>query len=113
MASMDPSVLVFTHATKVNWDAALTLGTCIIVAGATISPLISKIYQRYKIKGKYLWNTLLGTILVSSLFLLTFCSVILLGYWTAQILQALGIEQGIIRPWTPQGLEPYRPFLAE
>lgn len=91
---------------KVNWDAALTLGTCIIVCGAVISPVISKVYRRYRVNNQRLWNVLLGIIATSVLFVGSLSAVTLLGYWSAGILKALEVEQGVHRPWTPKGLRP-------
>lgn len=100
-------ILLMADTTKTNWDAALTLGTCILVVAATISPVISKLYQRYRIDGRRLWNVLLGTMLTSILFVGTLFAIIILGYWSAQILHHFSVEQGVIRPWTPKGLVPY------
>lgn len=106
-ANLADYVLVMHDVQKVNWDGALTLGTCILVAGAVISPAISYLYKRFRVDNKRLWNVMLGTILTSTLYLLSITATVLLGFWTASILQRLGVEQGVIRPWTPDRMAPY------
>ena len=98
-------VTAVMHST-VNWNAALSLGTCLVVVGAVMSPALSATYHRFCIQDKQLWNALLIITIVVVGYMLGILALIALGYWSAQLMEALGISQNVIRPWETMGTIP-------
>lgn len=101
-------IQTYTHTPRINWDAALTLGCCILVACRAASTPIQYVYSRLKSRQSNLLgvveNVLLGCGL-TVFFVAGIISVMLsLGIIGGKTLQAFGVPQGIQREWTMTGL---------
>lgn len=109
-------IQLWENQAHMNWDAALTLGVCCVAICWLAYRPINWVYTKYHMPvyykdgapvSKRILNVLLGMITT-----LVICSgltaaVILLGVWSAWILHYLGFSQGVLRPYTSQGLIPY------
>lgn len=118
MASVaDQYIQLWSMQEHLNWDAALTLGTCGIMICRLAYRPINWVWRRWawdpevRIRDQKLaqsaYNLLLGLFIIAFMCFGITCAVVLLGYWSAAILEFFHIPQGVIRPYTSEGLVPY------
>ena len=111
----------FTAARHVNWDAAITLGTCAIVVCRLAYQPVNLVYRRFNAEPQgvnfngdggmswlwYVYNFLLGIIITVVVLAGCFAAVILLGYWIAQGMHLDTIDQGVVRDHSHAQWIPY------
>jgi hypothetical protein len=107
-------IMVYGPIGHTNWDAALTLGTCAAVICWLSYRPTSYLYNQYKSKGSedklifdWMFNFILGLCLMLFFMSGITAATILLGYWLGELLKHYHLFEGVVHPFTQQGLVQY------